>query len=107
MGTTQERGCLTHGTPNPGEDGNIVLSGHNDVYGEVFRYLEQLKPGDVVILFTSQRQYIYVITGAQLVAPTAVEVMDPTSDARITLISCHPYPVDIHRIVVSAVLQNP
>lgn len=98
--------------PTPGSQQAIriqipAINVDSPVVQEVFRYLEQLKPGDVVILFTSQRQYIYVITGAQLVAPTAVEVMDPTSDARITLISCHPYLVDIHRIVVSAVLQNP
>ena len=34
------------GSPNPGSKGNIVLSGHNDVYGEVFRYLDQLQAGD-------------------------------------------------------------
>src|SRR3972149_5961134 len=94
-------------TPNPGENGNIVLSGHNDVFGEVFRDLDRLQPGDLVILFTGQRQYIYVITGTQMVAPTVVEVMAPTPDARVTFISCHPYLVDIHRIVVSAVLNNP
>ena len=94
-------------TPNPGENGNIVLSGHNDVFGEVFRDLDRLQPGDLVILFTGQRQYIYVIAGTQMVAPTVVEVMAPTPDARVTLISCHPYLVDIHRIVVSAVLQSP
>jgi len=48
-----------------------------------------------------------VITGTQMVAPTAVEVMAPTTDTRVTLISCHPYLVDIHRIVVTAVLQDP
>jgi sortase A len=94
------------GTPNPGESGNIVLSGHNDIYGEVFRYLDRLKPGDKVILFTNQRQYTYVITGTQMVEPTAVEVMAPTPDARVTLISCHPYLIDTHRIVVSAILQS-
>ena len=103
-----KKGVAQHiGTPNPGEDGNIVLSGHNDTFGEVFRYLDQLKPGDVITVFTGQRQYTYVITNTQMVAPTAVEVMAPTPDARVTLISCHPYLVDIHRIVVSAVLQNP
>jgi len=103
-----KKGVAQHiGTPNPGENGNIVLSGHNDVYGEVFRYLDRLNPGDKVILFTNQRQYTYVITGSQMVEPTAVEVMAPTPDARVTLISCHPYLVDIHRIVVSAILQNP
>ena len=95
------------GTPNPGEIGNLVLSGHNDVYGEVFRYLDQLKPGDEVTLFTSRRKYTYIIAGTQMVEPTAVEVMAQTRDARITLISCHPYLVDDHRIVVSAILQSP
>lgn len=94
------------GTPDPGSKGNIVLAGHNDVYGEVFRYLDRLNPGDTVILFTSRRQYTYVITGTQMVEPTAVDVMAQTSDVRVTLISCHPYLIDDHRIVVSAVLQS-
>jgi sortase A len=95
------------GTPDPGENGNIVLSGHNDVFGEVFRYLERLMPGDVVIVFTTQRQYTYVIAGTRIVEPTQVEVMDPTPNPTLTLISCHPYLVDNHRIIVSAVLKNP
>ena len=94
------------GTPDPGKNGNIVLSGHNDVYGEVFRYLDRLSPGDRIILFTNQRQYTYVVTGIQMVEPTAVEVMAQTLDPRVTLISCHPYLIDDHRIVVSAVLQS-
>jgi len=103
-----KKGVAQHiGTPNPGENGNLVLSGHNDVYGEVFRDLDRLNHGDTIILFTNRRQYTYVITGTQMVAPTAVEVMAPTTDTRVTLISCHPYLVDIHRIVVTAVLQNP
>ena len=103
-----KKGVAQHiGTPNPGEDGNIVLSGHNDTFGEVFRNLDELKPGDVISVFTSQSQYTYVIISTQMVTPTAVEVMAPTPDARVTLISCHPYLVDIHRIVVSAILQNP
>ncbi len=95
------------GTPDPGENGNLVLSGHDDVFGEVFRYLERLVPGDVVIVFTVQRQYTYVVTGTQIVQPTQVEVMDPTPAPTLTLISCHPYLVDNHRIVVTAVLKNP
>ncbi len=94
------------GTPDPGKNGNIVLSGHNDVYGEVFRYLDRLNPGDSITLFSSRRQYTYIVTGTQIVSPTAVEVMAQTPDARITLISCHPYLIDDHRIVVSAVLQS-
>jgi sortase A len=102
-----KKGVAQHiGTPNPSEGSNIVLSGHNDVYGEVFRDLDRLNPGDVVILYTSQRQYTYIITGTQMVTPKAVEVMAPTPDARVTLISCHPYLVDIHRIVITAILMQ-
>ena len=103
-----KKGVAQHaGTPDPGQTGNTVLSGHNDVFGEVFRDLDRLQSGDTVILLTSRRRYIYVVTGTQLVEPTAVEVMAPTDDSRVTLISCHPYLVDIHRIVVTAMLQQP
>ncbi len=95
------------GTPNPGENGNLVLSAHNDIFGEIFRELDKLRPGDVVILYTAQRQYNYVVTGTQVVEPTRVEVMAPTPNATVTLISCYPYLIDNQRIVVSAVLQNP
>ena len=85
----------------------MVLSAHDDIFGEIFRNLDKLKPGDVVDMYTNQRQYTYVITGTQVVEPTAVEVMDPTPNPTVTLISCYPYLVDNQRIVVSAVLQNP
>lgn len=90
------------GTPNPGELGNIVLSAHNDVFGELFRDLDQLKPGDEVILYTQQRTYTYVVRQSRVVEPTAVEVMAATREAVVNLISCYPYLVDNQRIVVTA-----
>jgi sortase A len=38
--------------------------------------------------------------------PTAVEVMDNTPQATVTLISCYPYLKDTQRIVVIARLQT-
>jgi sortase A len=95
------------GSTDPGRAGNAVFSAHDDVFGEIFRDLNQLKPGDQVILYTTQQQYVYVVTGSQIVPPTQVEVMNPTSDATVTLITCYPYMVDNKRIVVFAKLQNP
>ncbi len=95
------------GSANPGQTGNIVLSGHNDVYGEVFKRLDELEPGNTIIIFTINRQYVYVVSGSQIVEPTQVEVMAPTSDPTLTLISCYPYLIDNKRIVVFAKLQNP
>jgi len=95
------------GTANPGERGNLVLAAHNDIYGEWFRDLDQLEPGDEVIVDDSSgRRFRYVITGSRIVEPTAVEVMAPTSGPTLTLISCYPYLIDTQRIVVFADLQS-
>lgn len=94
------------GTANPGEIGNMVLSGHNDTYGEVFRYLDQLKPGDEIVIYTSTRSFTYIIEGWTLVEPDHVEVMDPTPYESVTLISCYPYLVDNLRIIVKAHIQR-
>lgn len=94
------------GSPPPGRDGNLVLSAHNDVYGEIFRHLDRLVPGDQVVIYTRQRQFIYIVDRTVLVEPTAVEVMAPTSSPTVTLISCYPYLVNTQRIVVFARLQN-
>jgi len=95
------------GSADPGQVGNVVFSAHDDVFGEIFRDLDHLQPGDQVLLFTAQQQYVYIVTGSQIVAPTQVEVMNPTGDSTVTLISCYPYMVDNKRIVVFAKLQNP
>ena len=95
------------GSADPGQAGNLVLSAHDDVFGEIFRNLDRLQPGDQVLLFTAQQQYIYIVTSSQVVAPTQVDLMNPTSVPTLTLISCYPYMVDKQRIVVFAKLQNP
>jgi sortase A len=94
------------GTGDPGEEGNLVLSAHNDIFGEIFRDLDRLKPGDEVILYTNQHAYSYVVSGSKIVEPTEVEVMAPTRQPVVTLISCYPYMVDDQRIVVTAQLQS-
>ena len=94
------------GTFNPGEGGNIVLSAHNDIFGEIFRDLDKLQPGDIITLFTSQRTYTYVITSSKIVEPTQVEVMAPTTPATLTLVSCYPYRVDDMRIAIIARLYS-
>ncbi|NMB55020.1 MAG: class D sortase [Leptolinea sp.] len=94
------------GTPNPGQNGNLVLSAHNDVFGEIFRDLDKLKTGDTIILFTNLRTYTYIVNQNRIVEPAQVEVMSPTSDSVVTLISCYPYMIDNRRIVVTAVLKN-
>jgi sortase A len=94
------------GSADPGQPGNMVLSAHNDVYGEIFRHLDELKPGDKIIIYTAQHSFTYTVSDAQIVNPTDVEVMASTSDPTLTLISCYPYLVDNKRIVVQANLEG-
>ena len=94
------------GSANPGQAGNLVLSAHNDVFGELFRDLDQLELGDKVIVYTAGSAYTYIVTGSQIVEPTQVEVMAATTDPILTLISCYPYMLDTQRIVVQASLQG-
>ena len=92
-------------TADPGERGNMVLSGHNDIYGETFRHLDDLELGDEVIIYAGELPYRYLVRAKQIVEPTDVHVLASTTKPVATLISCYPYMVDTHRIVVVAELQ--
>ncbi len=94
------------GSANPGERGNMVLSAHNDIYGELFRELDKLKPNDTVVVSTATKDYTYIVREQRLVRPDEVWVLGPSNDKQVTLISCYPYRVDNKRIVVFATLQS-
>ncbi len=96
----------------PGEGRNIVLLGHNKTLGEVFRYLDRLKPGDEVILYTEQQEFHYQVQKKYLIPYLGVEeegdrklqlFAAPQSQEMITMISCWPYATNANRIVVIAV----
>lgn len=93
-------------TPNPGADGNMALSAHDDIKGEVFKRLGELKPGDDIQLYTRHSVFTYVVVNRLLVDPSDVQVLNPTRVPTVTLISCSPYWVDTQRIVVQAVLKS-
>ncbi len=94
------------GSADPGEKGNVVLSAHNDIFGEIFRDLDRLKPGDEITVYTNQRAYTYVVSESQVVEPTQVGIMENTSQPTLTLISCYPYLVDNQRIAITSRLQT-
>ena len=87
---------------NPGESGNVVLSAHNDIHGEIFRHLDQLEAGDLIIIFSERQSYTYVVEDVLFVEPTQVEFLASTGEPTATLISCYPYMIDNKRIVVIA-----
>lgn len=98
-----KKGVAQHiGTADPGQVGNMVLSAHNDIFGEIFRHLDRLAPGDMLEVHTASQVFTYRISGTRIVEPAEVSVMEPTTYPSLTLISCYPYLVDTQRIVVFA-----
>lgn len=101
-------------TPNPGELGNVVMAGHNNLYAAIFKKLYTLNPGDKVEIYNSAGQgYLYRVVESYLLAeegqPPAkrvenAKVMNPTNDARLTLISCWPEWSNEYRAIVIAKL---
>ena len=81
----------------------MILSAHNDVFGEIFRDLDKLKTGDQIIRFYEQpEQFTYSVTGTRDRGTHPDGSDAGTTDATVTLVSCYPYLVDNQRIVVKA-----
>jgi sortase A len=96
---------------NPGEGGNIVIAGHDDVRGEVFRGLHDIKVGDQVVVSTDTKDYTYVVqeihmrlfnTASLDEQLTIGGFIGPMPEERLTLVTCWPYKVDSHRLIVVA-----
>ncbi len=92
------------GTANPGQRGNMVLSGHNDVYGEPFRDLEIIKVGEDVLVYSGTNAFRYVIKAKRVVTPTDLSPLAPSQTPIVTLITCTPYRIDTMRLIVIAEL---
>lgn len=95
----------------PGQPGNVVLSGHSNIGGEVFRHLPEVSEGDLIVVMVGNRPVEYRISLTTIVKeagePLATRVQNarwiaPTADARLTLVTCWPYPYSTHRFIAVA-----
>ncbi len=75
-------------TPLPWRGGNSVLAAHRDTF---FRPLAGIRRNDVIKFSTADAEFEYVVKETMIVEPTAVEVLDPTETATLTLITCYPF----------------
>ena len=99
------------GSANPGESGNVVMSGHisSPIRGEgnVFSRLPDLAVGETVVVETAGDIHRYRVTDRRLVEPSEISVMGPTTTPNLTLITCFPDLIYSHRLVVTAVPMTP
>lgn len=95
----------------PEEEGNVVMSGHNNILGSVFRELDRLKRGDTIQVYSGKRTVDYVVEEVVIVPEKNATLaqrkenarfIEPTLGEQLTLVSCWPRNDNSHRIIVIA-----
>jgi len=86
----------------PGTAGNIILGGHSDFRDEIFNHLPQVQLGDEVLLAVGGQQRRYIVRELLVVLPHDTSVLRPTEQEQLTLITCVPYGINSHRLIVRA-----
>lgn len=105
------------GTALPGHPGNTAIAGHRTTHGAPFYHLDELAPGDEIVVSTAEGEFHYLVDGHPdddgatvghlIVTPDDVGVLADAGDNRLTLTACHPRYSARQRIVVTAHLVGP
>jgi sortase A len=100
-----------HSSQPPGQIGNTVLNGHQNVHGAVLANLAHTRQGDEIIVYADETAYRYRVTEQHFLEdqgqPLEVRAQNaqwimPTEDERLTLVTCAPYPHSSQRLIVVA-----
>src|SRR6185369_89166 len=102
------------GTAMPGQIGNFVVSGHRTTYGKPFNRLDELRPGDPLVVEISDRYFVYRMTRSEVVAPTRLDVTYPVPEqlgktptsAVMTMTTCNPKYSAKTRLIVFGTLDK-
>jgi len=95
----------------PGGDGNIVISGHHNIRGEVFRDIVTLQPGAEITLYVGESPYLYEVVNTLILPEKGMPLevrrdnaswIGPTQEEQLTLVTCWPYNNNTHRVIVVA-----
>jgi len=72
----------------PDTAGTVALAGHRDTF---FRGLRNVRINDLVTLETPRGKYQYQVTRTTVVGPEHVELVRPSSQSDLTLVTCFPF----------------
>jgi len=94
-------------TPLPGGLGNAAIAGHRTTFGEPFRHLDDLEPGDrIEVTDVLGRRFLYLVQWSRVVAPTDLGVIESSGQPELTLITCDPPFTAAKRLIVRARLVD-
>jgi LPXTG-site transpeptidase (sortase) family protein len=92
------------GTPNPGQQGNVIIAFHRE---PDFQYINQLSVGDTISIQNRTCQtFVYKVTAKWDLAPNRVTQLVPTAGHELTMITCDPWWQDYNRLVWRAELVS-
>lgn len=78
-----------NGTALPGRAGNSVVGGHRDTH---FRFLKDLRSGDEMHIERPDGvRKRYRVVGAEVLDHRRGDILEPTTDDRLTLVTCYPF----------------
>jgi LPXTG-site transpeptidase (sortase) family protein len=77
-------------TGGAGSPGNAVLVGHvtSQTLGNVFQHLHEVTPGALIEAFSAGQEFDYRVTSVRTVSRSDLSVVQPTTAASLTLITC-------------------
>ncbi len=75
-------------TALPGAPGNVALAGHRDGF---FRPLRDIRLGDAIALETYDGEFVYQVESTEVVSPSDVQVLQPSRENSLTLVTCYPF----------------
>lgn len=111
-----EQGVVHYATtPNPGEQGNVVIVGHssNNIlnsgkYKFAFVLLKRLEAEDVFFVQKDGKRYTYKVYKKEVVSPDNTSVLGAQDRPNtITLITCDPPGTSINRLIITAEQIDP
>jgi sortase A len=93
-------------TAFPGMGQTVGVAGHRTTYLAPFRFLNELKHGDLIYVTMPYGRFTYVVQYQRIVAPTAVSVVDNVGYDRLVLSACNPLYSATQRIIIFARLRS-
>jgi sortase A len=94
-------------TAFPGIPGDTVaIAGHRTTYLAPFRYLNELDPGDLIVVTMPYARFTYRVQRQQVVTPTSLWITANKGYERLVLSACNPLYSASQRIAVFASLYE-
>jgi sortase A len=93
-------------TPFPGLGETVAIAGHRTTYLAPFRNINELAPGDRIVLEMPYARFTYVVQFHRIVTPTSWWITRNRGYDRLVLSACNPLYSAAQRIVVFARLAD-